>query len=117
MASPISLAVTGVFTYYLARRITAPLRAMNRVAHQIAKGQFDERVIITTQDELGELGATFNHMAQELAVLEQMRREFVANVSHDLRSPLPPPPPAPTTNSWVSVMLAPSPCGRNRAPA
>jgi signal transduction histidine kinase len=61
---------------------------MNRVALHIAKGQFDQRVQIKSRDELGELGETLNYMAQELAGLDQMRKDFVANVSHDLRSPL-----------------------------
>ena len=88
LASIISIAITGLFIYYLSKRITAPLREMNRVALHIAKGQFDQRVKIKTRDELGQLGETFNYMAQELAGLDQMRKDFVANVSHDLRSPL-----------------------------
>jgi signal transduction histidine kinase len=88
LASIISITITVLFAYYLSKRITAPLREMNRVALHIAKGQFDQRVKIKTCDELGELGETFNHMAQELAGLDQIRKDFVANVSHDLRSPL-----------------------------
>ncbi|MFT8323304.1 MAG: HAMP domain-containing sensor histidine kinase [Bacillus sp. (in: firmicutes)] len=88
LASIISIVITGLFAYYLSKRITAPLREMNQVALQIAKGQFDQRVKIRTRDELGELGETFNYMAQELAGMDQMRKDFVANVSHDLRSPL-----------------------------
>lgn len=87
-SSIISITITGLFTYYLAKRITAPLREMNRVALLIARGQFSQRVNIRTRDELGELGETFNYMAQELASSDQMRKDFVANVSHDLRSPL-----------------------------
>jgi signal transduction histidine kinase len=88
LASVISITITGLFTYYFSKRITAPLREMNRVALYIARGKFDQRVNIKTRDELGELGETFNYMAQELAGLDQMRKDFVANVSHDLRSPL-----------------------------
>ncbi len=88
LASLISITITSVFTYYLSKRITAPLREMNRVALHIARGQFDQRVKIKTRDEVGELGETFNYMAQELTSLDQMRKDFVANVSHDLRSPL-----------------------------
>ncbi len=87
-ASLLSLTMTSVVTYYLSRRMTAPLREMNRVALQIARGHFDQRVTIKTRDEVSELGETFNYMAQELASLDQMRKDFVANVSHDLRSPL-----------------------------
>lgn len=88
LAAMISITITGLFIYYLSKRNTAPLREMNRVALHIAKGQFDQRVQIKTRDELGELGETLNYMAQELSGLDQMRKDFVANVSHDLRSPL-----------------------------
>ncbi len=88
LASFISLTMTCFFLCYLSRRITAPLRDMNRVALHIAKGEFDQRVTIKTRDEVGALGETFNYMASELASLDQMRKDFVANVSHDLRSPL-----------------------------
>lgn len=88
LASIISITITGLFTYYLSKRITAPLREMNRVVLHMARGQFDQRVNIKTRDELGELGEAFNYMAQEVAGLDQMRKDFVANVSHDLRSPL-----------------------------
>src|SRR6266516_65180 len=88
IASFISLAITSLFFSYLSRRITAPLREMNRVALQIARGHFDQRVTIKTRDEVGALGETFNYMAASLAGLDQMRKDFVANVSHDLRSPL-----------------------------
>jgi len=88
LASIISIIITGLFTFYLTKRITAPLREMNRVALHIARGEFNQRVNIKTHDELGELGKTFNYMGQELLVLDQMRKDFVANVSHDLRSPL-----------------------------
>src|SRR5260370_32159205 len=77
VASFISLAMTSVFFSYLARRITAPLREMNRVALQIARGHFDQRVTIKTRDEVGALGGTFNSMAASLAVLVQLRNAFV----------------------------------------
>lgn len=87
-ASLISLTISGIFTYYLSKRITSPIRDMNQIALQIARGQFNQVMEIKSRDELGELGETFNYMAQELAGLDQMRKDFVANVSHDLRSPL-----------------------------
>lgn len=88
LSSIISITITGLITYYLSKRMTAPLREMNRAALYIARGKFDQRIKIKTHDELGELGKTFNFMAQELAGLDQMRKDFVANISHDLRSPL-----------------------------
>ena len=88
IASFLSLALTSVLLFYLSRRITAPLREMQRVAFQIARGAFDQRVKITTHDEVAALGEAFNAMAAALAGLDQMRKDFVATVSHDLRSPL-----------------------------
>ncbi len=58
LASFISLTITSVFLSYLSRRITAPLREMNRVALHIARGEFDQRVKIKTRDEVGALGET-----------------------------------------------------------
>jgi signal transduction histidine kinase len=88
LASMISIAITGLFTYYLSKKMTAPIRQMNRAALHIAKGRFDRRVKVKTNDELGQLGDTFNYMIQQLASLDQMKKDFVVNVSHDLRSPL-----------------------------
>jgi len=72
----------------LSRYITKPLQVVTQAAHGIAEGNFADRVTVHSQDELGQLGETFNYMAQRLAEYEQMRRDFVANVSHELRSPL-----------------------------
>lgn len=88
LATLISIIIPGIFTYSLSQRMTASLRDMNRVAQQIARGHFDQRITIKTRDEVGTLGETFNYMADELAGLDQMRKDFVTNISHDLRSPL-----------------------------
>ncbi|HPT78824.1 MAG TPA: HAMP domain-containing sensor histidine kinase [Candidatus Atribacteria bacterium] len=74
--------------YYVSRRISKPLTEMNTISREIASGNFKRRVKVTTEDEVGQLGVNFNAMADSLESLEQMRRSFVANVSHELRSPL-----------------------------
>lgn len=91
----ISCGLALLLGYYLARYITRPLREMNRVALAMAQGEYYQRVAAPTDDELGELGGSLNHLAKELnramtaaEKLEQMRRDFVANVSHELRAPL-----------------------------
>nr|WP_281419858.1 HAMP domain-containing sensor histidine kinase [Evansella tamaricis] len=84
----LALVIAGFIIFFTSRKITSPLREMNHSALQFAKGDFNHRVKIETKDEIGQLGETFNYMAQELASIDQMRKDFVANVSHDLRSPL-----------------------------
>ncbi|MDX5473955.1 MAG: cell wall metabolism sensor histidine kinase WalK [Bacillaceae bacterium] len=84
----ITICVAGIILWFISKKITTPLREMNNIALKLAKGDFSEEVLIKTKDEIGQLGESFNYMAAELESLEGMRREFLANVSHDLRSPL-----------------------------
>ncbi len=72
----------------LSIQITAPLRQLKKAASAIAHGDLKQRVNITSHDELGELGQTFNHMAESLANAETQRQHLVADVAHELRTPL-----------------------------
>lgn len=72
----------------LVNRITGPLRRMEHVARQLALGNFKEKVEVTSKDEIGSLGSALNHMATALEEVDQRRRDFLANVAHDLRTPL-----------------------------
>lgn len=67
-----------------ARRI----RRLERAANRIAEGRFDQPVVDSGEDELGELAAAFEQMRVQLAQLDTARKEFVANASHELRTPL-----------------------------
>ena len=67
---------------------TDPLRKMSDGAREIAAGNYDVRVPAERRDELGVLGREFNHMAQEVKTSAQLERDILANVSHDLRTPL-----------------------------
>ena len=84
----LSLSVAFISIYYLTRRFTSPIKQMNKVAKEYAKGNFDEKVEIKSNDEIGQLAATLNDMSVSLNSLEQLRRSFVANVSHELRTPM-----------------------------
>lgn len=81
-----TIAVICVYIY--SKRISEPLRQLNEAAKMIAGGNFKHRVNIDADDELAELGETFNHMAESIDQLENMRSSFIANVSHDLRTPM-----------------------------
>ena len=69
-------------------QITAPLRELKKAAASIANGDLNQRVTIHSQDELGELGQAFNHMAESLSDAETQRQHLVADVAHELRTPL-----------------------------
>jgi signal transduction histidine kinase len=69
-------------------QITAPLRDLKKASVAIAGGDLSQRVTIHSRDELGELGQAFNHMAESLADAETQRQRLVADVAHELRTPL-----------------------------
>lgn len=75
--------------YYLSEKILIyPLSKINNTAKKISKGEFHNRVDIVSNDEIGELAISFNYMADYVQNLEDMRKSFIANVSHELRSPM-----------------------------
>lgn len=73
---------------YLSQKILAPLNQLNRTAREYASGNFDTKTGITSKDEIGELAANMEYMASELNKLDEYRKAFIANISHDFRSPL-----------------------------
>lgn len=77
-----------IMAYILARSQIDPVRKINDAVRDFSKGQLDRRVKLHCGGELQELGDSIDRMAEELSKLEESRRSFVANVSHELRSPL-----------------------------
>ncbi len=88
LAGLIALAVAGLAGFGLARIFAHRIRRLERAADRIAGGRFDEPVVDRAADELGELAAAFDDMRKRLAALERARREFIANASHELRTPI-----------------------------
>jgi signal transduction histidine kinase len=93
------LAMLGglLLTYALARRLLKPVRALDHAAAEIGRGNYDARVHVQSQDELGRLAQTFNSMCQSLRTArdELIRQERISTISrlstsivHDLRNPL-----------------------------
>ncbi len=83
-----STALTFLVAYALTAKFTNPLRQMSNATKAYALGDFSKRVTVTGHDELAELCISFNKMASALSVLESSRRSFVANVSHELKTPM-----------------------------
>lgn len=83
-AAAISFIFSGAMTY----RMVLPLREMSAAAASFAKGDFSRRVRVRSDDEVGELAESFNNMASSLSASENMNRSFVANVSHELKTPM-----------------------------
>lgn len=84
----ISTAISFVLIYIFSRKITLPLIEINKTAKIIASGDLQKRIKVKSNDEIGQLADSFNEMAESLADQEQIRREFISNISHDIRSPL-----------------------------
>lgn len=82
------LAIALLLSWLLARRWFAPIEALTQGAERIAQGRLDARVPVRGQDELALLGRTFNGMAERLDGIESSRRAWLADVAHELRTPL-----------------------------
>ena len=85
------LLITLIICSFTVQRMVEPLKSMCSFAHRFARGEVDVRITDdykNRNDEIGELAAAFNAMADSLAQAEQKRSEFVANVSHELKTPM-----------------------------
>lgn len=81
--------VTFVSTYVFSRSMTLTFKAFNNTAKEIASGNFSARIEDNLfSNEVSELADSMNYMAEELEKLEDLRKDFIANISHDFRSPL-----------------------------
>jgi signal transduction histidine kinase len=84
----VAIAIALLLTFLLSRRILAPVKALTSATRQFGKGDFSRRVDSKDQGELGELAQSFNSMADDLERTERLRRNMVADVAHELRTPL-----------------------------
>lgn len=87
----ISLILTLVATavaFFLSRSLTKPIVKMTNAAREIASGNLGVDVFVRSNDEIGELSQSFGYMTKELAKVSTLQRELVANISHDIRTPL-----------------------------
>jgi two-component system, OmpR family, sensor kinase len=88
LAAAGSLLASTVVAWLLAASIARPLARMTHAAEDMAHGRFDHEIEARGSDEVARLSAAFNTMVREVARSQRTLRDFVANVSHDLRTPL-----------------------------
>lgn len=80
----VAFCMVWIFTY----KQIQPLRQMAAAARKFGEGDFSTRIPVSSEDEIGQLATALNQMATSLASGESMRRNFIANVSHELKTPM-----------------------------
>ena len=88
LVSLVAVLISVIVVYYTTSKLTRPFMEINETVQKYAKGDYNVRIPISSIDEATQLAISFNNMADQLKDLEATRRSFVANVSHELRSPL-----------------------------
>lgn len=88
LAGLIAGAAAVLIGLVITRQIVSPLQRLTSAAHRIAAGDLSQRVSVESKDETGELAASFNTMAEALSKNEELRRNMVADIAHELRTPL-----------------------------
>jgi signal transduction histidine kinase len=88
VAGAIAAFIALALARFLARGMTQPLRDMAEAARGMARGDYRQRVHTMSRDEVGQLAEAFNRMAGEMEGVERLRHDLVANVSHELKTPI-----------------------------
>ncbi len=87
-AGSLALLLAVIMAAIIAGSVVRPLRTMAAAAEAIARGDYDQRVPQAGPDEVQRVAGSFNSMAAQVKATQQAQRDFVANVSHDLKTPL-----------------------------
>lgn len=89
ISSLLALIASVFIIYYFAQRILIrPLYELNAVADKMSRGDFSLRAVVSSDDEIGHLADSFNVMAESMENTDKNRRDFIGNISHELRSPI-----------------------------
>ena len=88
VSAVVAVATAVIVSSFVTRRIVRPIQEMTAASQRIVDGRYDERVQVGGEDELAELGISFNRMAHQLEQTEERRRQLIGDVAHELRTPL-----------------------------
>jgi signal transduction histidine kinase len=83
-----TMLIGGIALWHSSKRITDPILMVTEAADKIAGGDFNIRIECKRLDEIGQLASNFNLMAEELKGMEYMNKEFISNVSHEVKTPV-----------------------------
>ncbi len=88
LLSLLGILITGIVSFIFADIFSAPIERMTEVVRAITRGQHDRRVVVRGNDEIANLGNAFNLMLTRLEQVDERRKQFVSNASHELRTPM-----------------------------
>ena len=88
LTSLLVLSASLILFFIMSRRTIGPLKQIGFAAKQFSQGKFDVRVLERGSGEMADLARSFNRMADSIAKTDELRRTFLSNVSHDLRTPM-----------------------------
>ena len=88
IAGLIALVAASLIGFWASGAVSRRLRRLRQAAEAVADGHFDQPIPVDSSDELGQLARSFNDMQRRLARLDSSRKEFIANASHELRTPI-----------------------------
>ncbi len=88
LAGAIALVVSFMVSFFISRSISGPLARITQASVQMAHGDYDVNIPIHGRDEVGRLSEAFNAMAKEVSSSQRTMRDLLANVSHELKTPL-----------------------------
>ena len=83
-----AIIISSVLSLFMMKRILEPLSKMTLLTDRIASGEFPDAVPVTTSDEVGQLAQAFNRMTESLSHMEQLRKNMIVDVAHELKTPL-----------------------------
>lgn len=86
--SALIILLIGMLSLGMSYIITSPMEEFTAVAKEISKGNFSKRMTVKGHNEISQMGETLNYMCEELSLIEEKRRKFVSDASHELKTPM-----------------------------